>query len=581
MRFRRAFAFALVTSVALPLQPAEAATVYEVFWVGSVDGTQIRVEVRRNTAFDPQPVLLTYSPYTVHAGATPANDAYASRYNPRGFARAVAHVIGTGGSDGCWDYGGAKEQQSGVDVVKALAAKPWSNGNVGMIGVSYEGTTATMVAARGDEVPELKAIVPIAAISRWYGYAFHDGARYFLNSDVPTDEGIDTPLVFDAAYARTVSRDRDDPRLVDEAVARAAECGAVSHTYEAYRRDPDYGAFWLERDYRKDASRFRAATLLVHGWQDFNVKQEEAVALWSAIPEDDPGTSTVEGVPLKRMYLTQEPHSDGTGARYLPLLDAFLNRYLKGIANGIESTPKVLTLGRDHAGPATSTSEEAEWPPPGSGMLDLHLGRSFDPIEGVPSFGPIGTTGETGTLSLNAQDDGSGWTHIDPGTISEELTLNDPLNQDGHGYYSLFHQSEPLSRDVRIVGAAQLDAWITTEVPGQHLSPLLVDVQPDGSLRLIERGFLNTDYRNGLASARPASGPMHAVVRFLPQDYTVRAGHRIGLILQGSNTVWAVPGSPGVTSYSMQPGDDVTSGPTILRIPVTDLASARTSPPFP
>jgi X-Pro dipeptidyl-peptidase C-terminal non-catalytic domain len=36
-------------------------------------------------------------------------------------------------------------------------------------------------------------------------------------------------------------------------------------------------------------------------------------------------------------------------------------------------------------------------------------------------------------------------------------------------------------------------------------------------------------------------------VTFKPQDQTFEAGHRIGLIIQGSNTVWAVPDDPGAT----------------------------------
>src|SRR5688500_2708069 len=106
-----------------------------------------------------------YSPYSTLLEPEPAKDGVGMDWVPKGYARAVADVLGTRGSTGCWDYGGPDEQQAGVDVVKHLAAQPWSNGNVGMMGVSYEGTTATMVAARGDDVPELKAIVPIAAIS--------------------------------------------------------------------------------------------------------------------------------------------------------------------------------------------------------------------------------------------------------------------------------------------------------------------------------------------------------------------------------------------------------------------------------
>lgn len=572
---RALLAFALIIG-ASPLSPAQAAIVYEVFWAPSVDGSLIRIETRRDPAFDPQPVLLTYSPYTILAGAQPAADGYASRYNRQGIARAVAHVLGTGGSDGCWDYGGAKEQQSGVDVVRFLAQQvPWSNGSIGMIGVSYEGTTATMVAARGDEVPELKAIVPIASISRWYGYAFHDGVRYFGNSDAVTDEGIDTPLLFDLAYAKTVSRDRGDPRLAQVAASRAAECGAVEHNAQAYSRSPEYGPFWLERDYRKEAANFRASTFLVHGWQDFNVKQEEAIGLWENLKEDDPATPEIEGPPLTRMWLTQETHADGTGPGYMQALDAFLGKTLLGVETGIEALPKVTTAGRDYMGPL-EFRPEASWPPAGTATLDLYLGRSFDQIEDLPSVGPIGTTGETGTLKLDPASDGDGWTHLDTGLATEEVSLRDPLNRDAHGYYSLFQRSEPLARDMRIAGAARLDAWVEVTGPGQQLAPLLVDESPDGTLSIIERGFLNLDFRNGLAQAQPASGRMSASVRFLPQDYTVRAGHRIGLILQGSNLVWALPGTPGTTSYAMGPVEGWTSVGTRLRLPVAAFAGGST-----
>ena len=39
-------------------------------------------------------------------------------------------------------------------------------------------------------------------------------------------------------------------------------------------------------------------------------------------------------------------------------------------------------------------------------------------------------------------------------------------------------------------------------------------------------------------------------MRLLPQDYTVAAGHRIGLRVQSSNTVWAVPGNPGAVDVA-------------------------------
>jgi X-Pro dipeptidyl-peptidase len=588
MRRRLAAVIAMVAIASLvPAAPAMAGVVYEVHYVRTVDDAIIRVEIRRDTSFDDvkQPVILTYSPYNTLSETTPADDAIASRYNTRGYARAVADVLGTRGSTGCWNYGGAKEQQSGVDVVKYLASLPWSNGSVGMTGTSYEGTTANMVAATG--IPELKGIIPIASISRWYGYAFNSGVRYFGNSRVPTDEGFDTPLGFDFGFSDTIVADPQDPHFAEIAQSRAAECGAIEHTMQGYSRTPDYGPFWQERDYLAPARQgaYRAATLVVHGWQDYNVKQQEGLDLYEQLVVDDPLTEdVVEGAPFKMLWMTQSSHAGGSGVGYQDLVDAFWAQTLMGEDRGLPGESPVTSLGRSSAGAAPASTKEAAWPPVGTDDLVLHLGRTFDPIAGLPQVGPVGSNGEIGTLRLAPQNDGGGWTHIDNGAISEEMSLRDPLNRQttvapgttpfrGHGYYSLFHETDTLKSDLRIAGSALFDTWVNASTAGQHLTPLLVEVLPNGTLNLVERGFLNLSYRNGIAAADPKTGWQHGVVRFLPQDYTFKAGSRIGLILEGSNTVWAVPGAAGTLSYANGPIAGVTTSGSTLILPVVGLAS--------
>lgn len=569
----------LAGALAVPAQAADP--VYEVHYVDSVDGAKIRVEIARDPSRTDQPVILTYSPYNSLGEPAPADDAIADRYVPRGYARAVADVLGTRGSTGCWDYGGAKEQQSGADVVRWLAKQPWSNGRVGMTGVSYEGTTANMVAALGEEISAdsnggrgLAGIVPIAAISRWYGYAYGDGVRFAGNSEEPTDEGADTPLGFDLGFGRTVPADPGAENLGDVVADRAGECGTVAHTQKGYDTTPDYDAFWKERDYRKDAASFRVPVMVVHGWQDYNVKQEEGTALYEALPVDRKGK---RGVPFKKLWMTQSPHANGSGAGYQELLDAFWDHTLKGIDNGVEDRPAVTTRGRSAAGAGAFTTSSA-WPPVGTKPLTLHLGRSFDTVAGVPSVGPAGTTGEGGTLRLAPQDSGSGWTHVDDGTVTEEVVLRDPTSRArdvggqpvrSHGYAWLYHETEPLTSDVRLAGSALLHAAVTRSAAGQALTPVLTEVLPDGTQQLVERGFLNLDYAGGLGSADPRTGDLTATVRFLPQDYTFKKGSRIGLVLMGSNTVWGVPVSGGTLSYAM-------SGPKATRL-VLPVVAAKPS----
>ncbi|MDP9405337.1 MAG: CocE/NonD family hydrolase, partial [Actinomycetota bacterium] len=572
---RRGFALlvaVLATALALPALPAAAAESYEVHYVPSVDGSVIRVEIRRDPKFDAakQPVILTYSPYNTLGEPRPAEDPVGDRYVPNGYARAVADVLGTRGSTGCWDYGGPKEQQSGIDVVKFLARQPWSNGNVGMTGVSYEGTTANMVAAAGDRVPELKGVVPIAAISRWYGYAYGDGVRYFLNSQRATDEGFDTPLAFDFGFGDTVAADPTGQHFADTVKARAAECRAVEHTQKGYNRSPDYDAFWQARDYLAPAAagQWRAATLVVHGWQDYNVKQEEGTDLYEQLAVDDPATEAQEGVPFKRLWMTQATHANGSGPGYQELLDAFWAHTLKGEPNaGFTTEPTgANSLGRSLAGADKTFTADATWPPPAANDLTLYMHRSFDQLPApAPNLPPFTATGEHGTLETTPKTAGTGWTMVSAAGVSEELTLRDPLNRkvasrptdggriEGHGYYSLYHESAPLARDARLAGSAVLDAWVNSIVAGMHYTPILAEVKPDGTATIVERGFLNLDYRNGLAKAEPKTGWQHATVEFLPQDYTFTKGNRIALILQSTNNVWAVPGNPGFISTADGP----------------------------
>ena len=516
---------AAAPSAALTDPPGETAPasaelpdeVYTVHYVPTVGDAVIRVEVWRDRRFDArrQPVVLTYSPYNSIAEPEPARDSLGETFVPRGYARAVADVLGTRGSTGCWDYGGAREQQSGVDLVRWLARRPWSNGKVAMTGGSYNGTTATMVAARGDDVPQLKAIIPIAGISRWYGYAYGNGVRYFLNSEVPTDEGFDTPLAFDLGFGKTVAADPMGQHFADTMRARAAECGAAEHTEEAYSRNPGYDAFWRERDYRRHAKDFRAAVLVGHGWKDFNVKQEEGTELFRRLPVDDPRTRKREGVPFKLMYLTQGAHSGGTdGEQWDGLLARFLAHTLKGARNGVRSEGPVITEGASSSG-ATKFRVLGDYPAPSTERSTLWL-RDGTALRNRPGKGRHVTTYE------------------ESGTSTEEASPG------------VEYLSRPLRERTRMVGSAVLRAQVRVSQPTMHLTPVLLDVAPDGSRTVIARGFQHVDYRDGLAKADPVTGRwLRVPVRLLPQDYTVAKGHRVALVVQSSNTVWAVPGNPG------------------------------------
>ena len=67
----------------------------------------------------------------------------------------------------------------------------------------------------------------------------------------------------------------------------------------------------------------------------------------------------------------------------------------------------------------------------------------------------------------------------------------------------LFFRGGPLAADTRMTGAARLELSLWWTATTLTLTPLLVDVAPDGTTKTVSRGFLNLHYRDGLASANP------------------------------------------------------------------------------
>src|SRR3954469_24356599 len=530
---RPALALAL-TLLILPASAQAADPVHEIVKVPTKYG-RIWAEVTRPADAKNVPIILTYSPYnTLFEDSTErvTGDGLAETFVPKGYARVVADVLGTRNSTGCWDYGGRKEQQSGVDLVNALAKLPWSNGKVAMIGGSYDGTTANMVAVRGKDVPGLASIAPQAAINHWYGYAFQDGVRYFGNSKEPTDEGIDTPLGFDFGIVRTPPTKPDQDSVLDLPTGRYNPCDSVQHTQYGYDTTPDYDQFWLDRDYRKDAAKVRVPVLQVHGWQDYNVKQSEGLDMFLSL----------KNAPFKILYMWQAPHSEPSSKDYKDLLAAFFDRTLKGIDNGVEDQPMVHTFGR--TGTTTNPVTLADhWPLPGTRNVKLELGR----------------TAAGGVLAPQAGGDPS--TYTDTGTGSEERVLREGVAAE-HGW--LFYATAPLAAPMRIAGSPILDLDLSDSADHGQISPTLVDVAPDGSAVAISRGHLNLQYRDGVARAvpNPVGTPFRARTRLAPQDQTVPAGHRVGIIVESSNVVWALADQP--TGYDIT----VHHGTSKLTLPV-------------
>jgi uncharacterized protein len=142
------------------------------------DGVALLADVHRPAEAGRYPVLIAASPYPrqIQDLGAPAGfiEAGASDFFvPRGYVHVIANCRGTGGSSGTFGFFDGQERRDMHDLVEWAAAQPWSDGNVGMIGISY--FAGTQMEAAVERPPHLKAIMPIAGTFDLYGSGTHHG----------------------------------------------------------------------------------------------------------------------------------------------------------------------------------------------------------------------------------------------------------------------------------------------------------------------------------------------------------------------------------------------------------------------
>ena len=86
--------------------------------------------------------------------------------------------------------------------------------------------------------------------------------------------------------------------------------------------------------------------------------------------------------------------------------------------------------------------------------------------------------------------------------------------------------TQPAPYDIRFAGEAIIDVKVETTVPNANLITLLYDIDPKGKARMITEG------------ASLIAGAGRVTYELYPQDWVLRAGHRIGILLSSSDTSW-------------------------------------------
>ena len=144
------------------------------------DGVELSADVYLPDQEGKWPVILERTPYGNGGNWYVERAMYFAR---RGYVYVIQDCRGRNDSDGKW-YAWYPEIDDGRDTLDWCGTQPWSDGNVGMNGMSYMGLVQWMAAPTGS--PYLKTIVPQMAPADYYLYGMnYTGGAFQLHINLP------------------------------------------------------------------------------------------------------------------------------------------------------------------------------------------------------------------------------------------------------------------------------------------------------------------------------------------------------------------------------------------------------------
>ncbi len=455
---------------------------------------------------------------------------------PRGYAVVLGESIGTGFSDGCPTVGDMKETLGTKAVIDWLNGRAqaftesgepveadWTTGDVGMTGVSYNGTLPNQVATTG--VEGLRTIVPVSAIASWYDYYRANGLVRAPHSNV-SGQGTNG----------FQGEDLDVLGYYVEGPGRVEKCAHITDALLQYadRTTGDYNDYWHERDYLHRAKGIEASVFVVHGLEDYNVMPTAYSSWWRQLERYD--------VPRK-IWLHKGGHGGPGGTSdYQHTLNRWMDHWLFGVPNGIMSEPRA-----DIQRPDGTYERYADWPVPGTRNTKLKLS--------APNATDPGTLSSRGT--------GPDQSFVDSGrTLDTDVALLP--NPDAANPNRLVYLSAPLSRPAHLSGTPTVS--LRASVDNRHaanLTAVLVDYGPDGHT-MVTRGWTDVQNRKDIDRSSPIRQGKEYTFEWPLEsdDYVFPAGHRIGLVIVSTDMHFTLRPLPG-TQLTVNPGKSSVSLPIV------------------
>jgi putative CocE/NonD family hydrolase len=518
------------------------------------DGITLRADVFRPEPEGRYPVLLSRTPYDKTNNGVSYGWMQPIRPASEGYVVVVQDVRGRFASEGSFQPF-HQEIHDGFDTVEWAARQPWSNGRVGMYGLSYLGATQWLAAS--SQPPNLQAILPGVTASDYYDGWTYQGGAFILGFNLMwsmTAFALPELMKADLSDAdrqgllRNVYSVAFDhwPALRNLPLAELPNVkdSRVAPYYKEWLAHPMRDDFWEAVNIEAHHPRIHTPALNLGGWYDLFIRG--TLRNFTGMRRDG---ATV--VARSGQRLVVGPWSHGTaltartgnrifGATAALLLDEvhlrWFNHWLKDEQNGVDrdAPVRVFTMGEN------SWHEYADWPPPEAREVAYYL----------HSNGMANTARGDGALSTDT-----------PGAERPDHFVYDPLNPCPTNGGPLFpspndvppgafdqaeieqrpdvlcYTSAPFDRPFEVTGPVRLRFWAESSAPDTDFTAKLVDLEPDGAAWNLCDGIVRARYHLGFDASRPLSPgrPVELEIDLAGMSNLFRAGHRMRLEVSSSN----------------------------------------------
>ncbi len=481
-------------------------------------------------------------------------------FTSHGYALIYVDARGTGASFGTRPHPYSRDEvMDGSDIADWIVKQPWSNGNVGAIGISYSGTTAEFFAVPNN--PSVKAVVPrFADNDNYLDIAFPGGilhewilknwayyTHHLAMNTIPEELGLMARLL--VRGVKPVDSDRSR-KLLREAVKEHAQNADLYALAKAttYRDDPGDEAGTTIDDFspvtfRQEIERSGVAIYSWGSWLDagqgnavirrflnYSNPQRAVIGPWDHggdnhaspyLPPDAPTDPSVEN-------------------QWLDCL-RFFDYYLKGADNDIMGEKVLIyyTMGKE------KWKSTTVWPPAGSTMQRWYLAAD-NMLSPSPPTDESGS--DTYTVDFEATTGTTNRWHTQMGG---DVIYADRAEEDRR---LLTYTSEPLAEDIEITGHPVITLYLASTHTDGNIFVYLEDVDETGRVTYVIEGQLRVIHRKVSDEPPPYEMPVpyHSFKRkdgmpltpgkiaevsfgLHPVSVLIKKGHRIRVAIAGQD----------------------------------------------